>query len=107
MAFLQVLSSPPSPTPPTGGRQLLQTSNATGAVDLTNATTLASIITAAQQSASTLSDEATRAALNQYSTPAKVAAVGAAVATLNSYVATASDPMPRPWSWANTTQRPG
>ena len=60
-------------------------------MDLTNATTLASIITAAEQSAPTLSDEATRAALNQYLTPAEVAAVGGAVANLNSYVATASD----------------
>ena len=92
MGFLQVLSSPA-----TGGRKLLQTSNysnvtcAVSAVDLTNATTLASIIAVAEQSAPTLSDEATRAALNLYLTPAEVAAVGAAVANLNSYIATASD----------------
>ena len=86
MGVLQVLYSPP-----TGGRKLLQTSNATCAVDLTNATTLASIITIAEQSAPALSDEATRAALNQFLTPAEVAAVGAAVGNLNSYVATAPD----------------
>ena len=80
--FFQVLYSPPS-----GGRKLLQTC----AVDLANATTLASIITIAEQSAPALSDEATRAALNQFLTPAEVAAVGAAVANLNSYVATAPD----------------
>ena len=89
VGFLQVLSSPP-----TGGRKHLQTSNTTCAVDLTNATTLASIITLAEQSAlsaPTLSDEATRAALKQHLTPAVVAAVAAAVATLNSLVKTASD----------------
>lgn len=87
-------------SPPTGGRRLLQDATApapaaTGtpacAVNLANATTLASIITIAQQSAPTLPDEATRAALIQTLTPEQIAAVGAAVSALNTWVDAAPD----------------
>lgn len=90
-AVLQVVYSPP-----TGGRRLLQDAApapAAGtpacAVNLANATTLASIITIAQQSAPTLPDETTRAALNQGLSDEQLAAVAEAIANLNSYVANA------------------
>ncbi len=79
---MQVLYSPPLT-----GRKLLQAP----AVDLTNATTLASIMTIAAQLVPTQADSATTAALIQGLTPDQLAAVGTAVANLNADVASASD----------------
>ena len=70
-------------SPPTGGRKLLQ---AAPAVDMTNATTVASILTIGQQAAPTQSDEATRNALNNL-TPDLINAVSAAVGNINTVVA--------------------
>ena len=84
---LQVLYSPPAGVPSTG-RRLLQ---ATPAVDLTNATTLASIITIAAQSAPAQSDQATRSALNQQLSGDQIVAVSQAVANLNAAAAQCTD----------------
>jgi len=72
--LLQILYSPPLT-----GRKLLQAP----AVDLTNATTVASIMTIAAQSAPTQPDEATRAALIQNLSGDQIVAVSQAVANLN------------------------
>ena len=74
-------------SPPLTGRKLLQAP----AVDLTNATTLASIMQIAAQLVPTQSDQTTTAALIQGLTPDQLAAVGTAVANLNAAVAAAPD----------------
>lgn len=79
---MQVLYSPPLT-----GRKLLQAP----AVDLTNATTVASIMQIAAQLVPTQADQATTAALIQGLTPDQLAAVGTAVANLNADVASSSD----------------
>jgi hypothetical protein len=76
-----------SPSTPTTGRKLLQAP----AVDLTNATTIASILTIAAQSAPSQSDAATRAALTQNLSGAQILAVSQAVANVNAIVAAATD----------------
>lgn len=82
----QVLYSPP--TGPDAGRKLLQ---AAPAVDLTNVTTIASILTIAAQSVPTQSDEATRAALTQNLSGDQILAVSKAVANINSITKACTD----------------
>ena len=87
--MVQILYSSPSQ-----GRRLLQApppAAAACAVDLANATTLADIITIAQQSVPAQSDEATRAALLPGITPDQISAAGTAIANLNSVVGGAAD----------------